>query len=155
MAAKILARVVERSRGLLEPGERVERVLLAQGGINPWAQGGFPLVGLIGVRAVAIAAGASSVVGALGGVLGALAGAVIAAALTTRRVLIATDRGVVVLEYGRFGGAKPTKVVARLPQGTAIGSLSGTWAQTELAGERLWVHKKWHGDAAVPVGRLG
>ncbi len=155
MAPKISASVIGRSQGLLEPGERVERVLLAQGGINPWAQVGFPLVGLIGVRAVAVAAGASSGVGALGGVLGALVGAVIAAALTTRRVVLATDRGLVVLEYGRFGGVKPTKVIARLPQGTAIGTLSGTWAQTELAGERLWVHKKWHGDTAVPAGRLG
>jgi hypothetical protein len=155
MAPKILSRVVERSQDFLEPVERVERVLLAQGGINPWAQVGFPLVGLIGVRAVAIATGASSGVGALGGVLGALVGAVIAAALTTRRVLIATDRGVVVLEYGRFGGVKPTKVIARLPRGTEIGALSGTWARTELAGERLWVHKKWHGDVAAPAGQLG
>ncbi|WP_405993810.1 hypothetical protein [Streptomyces sp. NBC_00986] len=155
MAPKISTSVVERSQGLLEPGERVERVLLAQGGINPWAQVGFPLVGLIGVRAVAVAAGASGGVGALGGVLGALIGAVVAAALTTRRVVLATDRSVVVLEYGRFGGVKPTKVIARLPRDTAIGTLSGTWAQTELAGERLWVHKKWHGDAAAPAGRLG
>ncbi|MFJ9243070.1 polymorphic toxin-type HINT domain-containing protein [Streptomyces sp. NPDC101776] len=147
--------ITARSQGFLEPGERVERVLLAQGGINPWAQVGFPPVGLIGVRAVAVAAGASGGVGALGGVLGALAGAMIAAVLTTRRVVLATDRGLVVLEYGRFGGVQPSKVIARLPKETAIGALSGTWAQTELAGERLWVHKKWQGDTAVPVGRLG
>ncbi|MFJ9381008.1 hypothetical protein [Streptomyces sp. NPDC101455] len=102
-----------------------------------------------------VAAGASGGFGALGGVLGALVGAVVAAALTTRRVVLATDRGLVLLEYGRFGGVKPTKVIARLPQGTAIGTLSGTWARTDLAGERLWVHKKWHEDAAVPAGRLG
>ncbi|AZP17493.1 hypothetical protein EJC51_16010 [Streptomyces aquilus] len=40
-------------------------------------------------------------------------------------------------------------VIARLPQGTRIGPMSGTWAQIELAGERLWVHKKWQGDAAA------
>lgn len=80
--SKISAKVVERSQGLLEPGEQVRRVLLAQGGINPWAQVVFFMVGL-------------------------------------------------------------------------IGTLSGTWAQTELAGERLWVHKKWHGDAAAFAGRLG
>lgn len=155
MAPKILARVIERSQGLLEPGERVERVLLAQGGINPWAQVGFFLAGLIGVRVVVVAAGAESGLGALGGALGGLVGAAVAMALTTRRVVLVTDRGVVVLEYGRFGGVKPTKVIARLPRGTGIGALSGTWAQTELAGERLWVHKKWHGDAAAFAGRLG
>ncbi|WP_327428755.1 hypothetical protein [Streptomyces sp. NBC_01236] len=155
MAPKILAKVVERSQGLLEPGEQVRRVLLAQGGINPWAQVAFFMVGLIGVRAVAVAAGAASGFGSLGGALGGLAGGLIGAALTSRRVVLMTDRGVVVLEYGRFGGVKPTRVLARLPLGTALGVLSGTWARTELAGERLWVHKKWHGDAAALAGRLG
>ncbi|MFC8512397.1 hypothetical protein [Streptomyces sp. NPDC057257] len=71
-------------------------------------------------------------------------------------MVLVTDRAVVVLEYGRFGGVKPTRVLARLPQGTPIGPMSGTWARIELAGERLWVHKKWHEDAAafVPT-RLG
>jgi hypothetical protein len=94
MAPKISASVIERSRGFLEPGERIERVLLAQGGVTPWAQVGFPLVGLIGVRTVAVAAGATGGVGALGGVLGALIGAVVAAEVTTRRVVLATDREV-------------------------------------------------------------
>ncbi|WP_329248209.1 hypothetical protein OG223_15835 [Streptomyces sp. NBC_01478] len=147
--------MIERSQGFLEPGERVERVLLAQGGLNPWAQVGFVVVGLIGVRVVAVAAGASGGFGALGGVLGALAGAMIAAAFTTRRVVLSTDRGVVVLEYGQFGGVRPSKAIARLPQGTTIGTLSGTWARTELAGERLWVHKKWHGNVVVPAGPFG
>ncbi|MCT9078511.1 hypothetical protein [Streptomyces fulvoviolaceus] len=67
-----------------------------------------------------------------------------------------TDRSVVVLEYGRFGAVKPTRVLARPPLGTEIGPLSGTWARIELAGERLWVHKKWHGDAAAfTPARLG
>jgi hypothetical protein len=153
MAPKISASVIERSQGFLEPGERIERVLLAQGGVTPWAQVGFPLVGLIGVRTVAVAAGATGGVGALGGVLGALIGAVVAAAVTTRRVVLATDRGVVVLEYGRFGGVRPTKVIARLPLGTEIRALSGTWAQTELGGERLWVRTKWHGEAVAFAGR--
>ncbi|MET7484711.1 hypothetical protein [Streptomyces sp. NPDC005538] len=133
----------------------MERVLLAQGGINPWAQVGFFLVGLIGVRVVAVAAGASSGGGALLGALGGLVGMTVAMALTTRRVVLATDRGLVVLEYGRFGGVKPSGVVARLPKGTGIGTLSGTWARTELAGERLWVHKKWHGDAVAFAGQPG
>ncbi|MFG2935182.1 hypothetical protein [Streptomyces sp. NPDC048282] len=66
-----------------------------------------------------------------------------------------TDRGWDVLEYGRFGGVKPTKVIRRLPQSAGIWTLSGTWAQTELAGERLWVHKKWHWDASALAERLG
>lgn len=66
MTSKISASVVERSQGLLEPGEQVRRVLLAQGGINPWAQVVFFMMGLIGVRAVAVAAGAESGFGSLG-----------------------------------------------------------------------------------------
>jgi hypothetical protein len=151
VAPKILSKVVERSQGFLEPGEQVRRVVIAQGGINPWLQVVFFMVGVIGVRVVASVVGAAGG-GVLWGALGGLAGAVLASAFISRRVVLGTDRSVVVLEYGRFGAVKPTRLLARLPEGTAIGPLAGTWARIELAGERLWVHKKWHGDAARVAG---
>ncbi|MFJ3302383.1 hypothetical protein ACIPSA_04545 [Streptomyces sp. NPDC086549] len=149
MVSKLADRVFARSQGFLEPNERIRRVMLAQGGINPWAQVVFFLPGLIGTRILADAAGAGVAGAALFGALGGVLGAAVAAPLISRRVVLVTDRGVVVLEYRRFGGVKPTRVIARLPQDTVIGPLSGTWAKIELAGERLWVHKKWHGAAAV------
>lgn len=110
----------------------------------------FFMVGLVGVRVLFTAMGAAEgAAGYLAGFLGGLAGVLLANGFTTRRGVLVTDRNVVVLEYGRFGGVKPIRVIARLPQGTRIGPMSGTWAPIELAGERLWVHKKWQGDAAA------
>ncbi|MGI5413874.1 hypothetical protein ACQEV9_44620 [Streptomyces chartreusis] len=152
---KISGMVIERSRRFLEPDEQVRRVILAQGGINPWLQVVFFVVGLIGVRIAFNAVGADGVLGIFYGVLGGAAGALVAGALTSRRVVLVTDRSVVVLAYGRFGGVKPSRLAARLPRDTRIGPLSGTWAPIELGGERLWVHKKWHGDAAAFEARLG
>ncbi|MEU6380314.1 hypothetical protein [Streptomyces sp. NPDC046909] len=143
MASNISGKAIERSQRFLEPGEQVQRVVFAQGGINPWFQVVFFLVALIGLRIVTG--------GLLGGALGGLAGALLVNAFITRRLVLVTDRAVVVLEYGQFGGVKPKRVLARLPMGTGIGPLSGTWAQIELGGERLWVHKKWHEAAGAFV----
>src|SRR4051812_20038234 len=155
MASQLSDVVAERARRLLEPGERVVRVFLAQGGIKPSASVWIVLTGLLGTRTLASAAGAGNWQAALWGWLGAMAVAAVTTCLTTRRVVLVTDRNVVLLEYGRLGGVKPRRVIARLPQGTRIGPLSGTWAQIELAGERLWVHRKWHGDAAAFEAQLG
>jgi hypothetical protein len=134
----------------LEPGEQVGRVVLAQGGFNPWLQNAFFLSGLIGARFAAASWGGPGVFDLLWTLLGALAGAVLGTVFISRRVVLMTDRGVVVLEYGRFGRVQPTRVLARLPAGTRLGPLSGLWARTELAGERLWIQRRWHRDAAVP-----
>ncbi|MFJ2237058.1 hypothetical protein [Streptomyces sp. NPDC087859] len=125
-------------------------MVLAQGGLNPWLQNVFFLSGLIGARLVVAWWDGPGVFDLLWSLLGALTGAVLATVFISRRVVLMTDRGVVVLEYGRFGGVKPTRMLARLPSGTGTGPLSGLWARTELAGERLWIHRRWHRDAAVP-----
>jgi hypothetical protein len=125
-------------------------VVLAQGGINPWLQGALFLSGLIGARFVVAAWDGPGVFDLLWSVLGGVGGAVLANAFISRRVVLLTDRGVLVLEYGRFSGVKPTRLLARLPLDTPIGPLSGLWARTELAGERLWVHRRWHGNATAP-----
>lgn len=124
-------------------------MVIAQGGINPRLQIAFLMVAFIGVRILSTAMGLAGDAGIFMGALGGLAGALLANGFITRRAVFVTDQDVVVLAYGRFGGVRPTRVIARLPQGTRIGPMSGTWAQIELAGERLWVHKKWQGDAAA------
>lgn len=144
MAVGLAGRVVRRSQEFLEPGEQVRRVVLAQGGLNPWWQNVFFLSGLVGARFAITSWGGSGLFDLLRSLLGALAGAFLATLFISRRVVLMTDRGVVVLEYGRFGGVQPTRVRARLPLGTGLGRLSGLWARTELAGERLWVHRRWH-----------
>ncbi|MFF5492580.1 hypothetical protein [Streptomyces aquilus] len=141
--------MIERAQGFLRPGERVRQVMVAQGGINPRFQIAFLMAAFIGVQILSDAMGLAGNAGILMGALGGVAGGLLANGFITRRAVSVTDQDVVVLAYGRFGGARPTRVAARLPQGTRIGPMSGTWAQIELAGERLWVHKKWQGDAAA------
>lgn len=150
MISTLSGKVIGRAQRFLEPDERVRRVVLAQGGINPRLRIVFFMVAAVGVRVLLTAMGeAEGAAGLLGGFLGGLAGAFLANGFTTRRGVLVTDRNVVVLEYGRFAGVRPIRVIARLPQGTRIGPMSGTWAPIELAGERLWVHKKWQGVAAA------
>lgn len=126
-------------------------MVLAQGGINPWLQSVFFLSGLIGARFAVVSWSGAGGFDLLWSVLGAMGGAFLANAFISRRVVLLTDRGVVVLEYGRFSGVRPTRLLARLPSGTALGPLSGLWARTELAGERLWIHRRWHGSVAAPT----
>ncbi|MFI2645582.1 hypothetical protein [Streptomyces sp. NPDC018610] len=146
--------VAERTQRLLQPGERIGRVIVAQGGISPRAALWIVVAGLAAGQGLALAAGGGGQ-GPLGGFVGMMVSGVVVVCLTTRRVLAETDRNVVVLKYGRFGGVKPTRVITRLPRSTAIGPFAGTWTRTTLAGERLWVHRKWYGDAASFDARLG
>ena len=142
-------RIGRRSQGFLEPGERIGRVVLAQGGISPWWQAVFFVAAVVAIRLAVGSAELAELSGVPWGIATGLIGAVASSAFFSRRVVLLTDRAVVVLEYGRFGPVKPRRVLARLPLGTGIGPLSGLWARTEVAGERLWVHRRWHGDAAA------
>jgi hypothetical protein len=150
MNSRFVGRVARRAQGFLESGEQIRTAMPAQGGISPWLQTVFFLAGAIGARFAFAAVGAAGAFDGLWIVLGAVVGALLANAFISRRVVLVTDRAVVVLEYGRFAvTVKPTRVLARLPLGTGIGPLSGIWARIELGGERLWVHKKWHRNAAA------
>ncbi|OAH16285.1 hypothetical protein [Streptomyces jeddahensis] len=143
MSAALQDKVIERSRGLLEPGEAVRRVYVAQGGINPWAQVLFCAVGVLLVRAVIGDVDLVEVY--VGCAVGAMLGGAVALALTSRRVILRTERALVVLSYGRFGPVRPTRVVARLPKETPVGPLEGLWSTVVLNGEKLWIHKRHYG----------
>lgn len=155
MSRTIANVVTEKSRRLLEPGESVSRVYLAQGGINPWSLIAFSVVGLVLVRGLSGAMGQPGGFGALGGLVGGFVGWLIATMLTTRRVILKTDRSVVLLACGKFTAKKPVKVVTRLPKGTKVGPLSGTWAPLESGGEKLWIHKMFHDNMPELTTKLG
>jgi hypothetical protein len=62
--------------------------------------------------------------------------------LYARRLILATDEGVVVMAGGRgplFFSFMPTKVLDRLPLETPIGPLKGLWLETRLDGRRMFV----------------
>jgi hypothetical protein len=156
VALNVPGDVAAQSQRLLETGERVKWAALAQGGVHPRFQIVFILAGGAGLRYAVGADGKGGWAEMLWSAVGAVTAGLLTHALTKRRAVLVTDRSVVVLECSRFRGGKPTRVRARLPSDTKIGTPSGTWTLIEPAGERLWVHEKWHGNPAafVPV-RLG
>ena len=111
----------ERSQPLLEPGEDIKHVFLAQAGPTPWL---FALSWLF-------------------------------AFLMKYRVVAVTDRNVVLLESSAWKPAAPKQVVARLPRETRFGTLNGVWAKIDLAGDRYYVHKRFHKDVQAADAELG
>lgn len=65
--------------------------------------------------------------------------------LVRRRIIAVTDYAIVVFEAG-FNGTKPGRAIDRLPRGTRIGPVKGVWSPINLAGEKLWVHRRFHKD---------
>jgi Bacterial PH domain len=64
------------------------------------------------------------------------------------RVIVVTDRRILVTTSGRF--SMTVKDVAReLPRSVRIGPVSGLWARCDTLGERLYIHKRFHKDVAA------
>jgi hypothetical protein len=66
------------------------------------------------------------------------------------RVVVVTDRRILVCTAGRFQTAKVTGVELELPRATRIGPAHGLWYKTEALGPKpLYVHKRFHKDIAA------
>jgi hypothetical protein len=65
-----------------------------------------------------------------------------------RHIIVVTDRAIVMVKAGAWTGTSAQEVLARLPRSTRFGPLSGLWAGVELNGEKQWIHKRFHADAA-------
>lgn len=65
-----------------------------------------------------------------------------------RRIIVATDRAIVVVKAGAMTGTSAKEVLFRLPRATRFGPVSGLWAKLVVNGEQQWVHKRFHGDVA-------
>ena len=119
----------ERVQPYLQPGDQVEEVFLAQGGVSPWLNNG--LFGAIG--------------------------ALLLVPFTTRRVVVVTDQAIVVVEASKVTGTTLTKrgVIARLPRQTVIGPARGVWAKFRLGDEKLYAHKRFHQDIRRANERAG
>jgi hypothetical protein len=81
-------------------------------------------------------------------------GALIYMFIAKYRIVVVTDRAVVLLKAGAFRPAKPKEVVKRLPRTTPIGPFEGKiWGKVQIDGERHWVHRRFKDEiqsAAVP-----
>ena len=72
------------------------------------------------------------------------------------RCVAVTRDAIYVLETSKpSGGAKPQRLIGTLPRSTQLGPVSGRWAQTELLGERCWVHKRFHDQIAAADREAG
>lgn len=119
-------RIIERARPLLEPGEVVAHVVRAQEGPNKW----FALAVAMGITL-----GLSVV---LPPIIGLPVFVLAYTSLYRRRILLATDRALVVMS-GRGYRYTPTEVLDRLDVETPMGPTKGLWLQTTVGGRRLWI----------------
>lgn len=62
------------------------------------------------------------------------------------RVIVVTDRRILICQAGRLSQTKIKGVLRELPRSTAIGPPSGLWYRTDHLGERLYIHKRFHKD---------
>ncbi|GAC1535751.1 MAG: hypothetical protein NVS3B12_18050 [Acidimicrobiales bacterium] len=69
--------------------------------------------------------------------------------LTKYRLLVVTDRNVIVLRAGGLNGTVPKEMIRRLRRPTNFGPTSGLWAKVHVANEDLWVHKRFQAGLAI------
>ena len=119
--------VLEKDEPFLEPGEVVAHVVKAVEGPPRWVALLLALIVGIGISILIL-------VPFLGFPLFVLA----YMAAYQRRLLLATDHGLVLVGCGRFRFT-PKKVLQRFDIETPIGPLKGLFLRTELDGRRLYV----------------
>jgi hypothetical protein len=72
------------------------------------------------------------------------------------RVIVVTDRRILVCSSGRMSMTQVKGVLRELPRATRIGPPKGLWYKTEALGERLYISKRFFkdidaADAALPT----
>ena len=68
------------------------------------------------------------------------------------RVVVVTDRRILVAKSGRLTTTPVKEIVRELPRNTRIGPPSGLWWRCETLGEKLYVHKRFHKDVNAADG---
>ena len=76
------------------------------------------------------------------------------------RIIVITDRRILVCRSGRFRAFVVGDVLGELPRATKIGPPHGVWYRTASLGERLYIHRLYFkdiglADSAVPTGDPG
>jgi hypothetical protein len=64
----------------------------------------------------------------------------------TYRVVVVTDRRILVCRSGRLTMTPVHEVLREYPRSLRIGQPSGLWWRFDSLGERLYVHKRFHKD---------
>ncbi len=81
-----------------------------------------------------------------------LFGAVLFMALNHYRTVVITDRRILVFDSGKWTTTKAKTLLHEIPRATKIGPASGLWYSTDVLGEPLNIHKRFHKDVAMADG---
>ena len=111
---------------LLEEGEHVDHVIKALAGPNRWG-------GLVAATVIGLAAALS-----LGLIVGLIVMYGMFRCLYERRLVVITNRAVLLLACGRFS-SKPRSLIERLPADTPLRPLRGLWLELHLGSHRVYV----------------
>jgi hypothetical protein len=65
------------------------------------------------------------------------------------RVVVVTDRRILVCRSGRFRLTPVKEVLREVPRQTVIGPAKGLWYRTDALGEKLYIGKRFHKDIAL------
>jgi hypothetical protein len=65
------------------------------------------------------------------------------------RVVIVTDKRILVCKSGRLTTTPVNDIVGEFPRSTKIGPASGVWYKCDTLGDRLYIHKRYHKDVAA------
>ena len=120
-------RLAAKAQPLLEPGEVVAHVVRALEGPNRFLGMAIALVVAFGLSILLRVP-----------ILALPIFLIVNSRLYARRLILATDRALVVMAGGRFRYT-PRAVLDRLDLETPVGPLKGAWLATDLNGRRLYV----------------
>ena len=68
------------------------------------------------------------------------------------KVVVITDRNIVLLKASFMGTSQPTAVLARLPREPLAKPEGRAWGKVTIGGERHWVHRRFFNDVAAADG---
>jgi hypothetical protein len=68
------------------------------------------------------------------------------------RVVVVTDRRILICSSGRLRMTPVKQILRELPRNIRIGPPSGLWWRCESLGERLYIHKRFHKDVNAADG---
>ena len=134
----------------LEPNETVKWILPAQGGLHPFTMLFFAVFILLAV----LVFDPSSFL--MGMTISVVVFAVVAVLTTARyRVIAITADDVVRLKARGWRPGKPVDFISRTPRTTKFEVRGQFWSQIEIAGEKLWVHKRFQAKLDEADSTLG
>ena len=71
------------------------------------------------------------------------------------RVVVVTDRRILICKAGRFRLTPVNAILRELPRGTRIGPPSGLWYKTEHLGEQLYIARRFFKDIEAADAAIG